>query len=129
VFSSAFSSGQSDTASEPSCIASVSRLGEATEPESRWSRPMTMGAFSSPDDHLVEHQAGAVAVAQADPADARGQALEGDALARHVQPAMQVRVVGEQLLHRRVGLVDVLRVARQRRPAERADARQNSGRI
>ena len=35
VFSSAFSSGQSDTASEPSRIASVSRLGEATEPESR----------------------------------------------------------------------------------------------
>ncbi len=35
VFSSAFSSGQSDTASEPSFIASVSRLGEATEPKSR----------------------------------------------------------------------------------------------
>jgi len=31
-FSSAFSIGQSDTASEPSSIASVSRLGEATEP-------------------------------------------------------------------------------------------------
>jgi hypothetical protein len=48
VLSSAFSSGQSDTASEPSFIASVSRLGEATEPLSRWSRPMTTGAFSSP---------------------------------------------------------------------------------
>ena len=35
VFSRALSSGQSDTASEPSCIASVSRLGLATEPESR----------------------------------------------------------------------------------------------
>ena len=35
VLSSALSSGQSDTASEPSFIASVSRLGEATEPESR----------------------------------------------------------------------------------------------
>ena len=32
---SALSSGQSDTASEPSRIASVSRLGLATEPESR----------------------------------------------------------------------------------------------
>ena len=31
----ALSNGQSDTASEPSIIASVSRLGEATEPESR----------------------------------------------------------------------------------------------
>ncbi len=48
VFSRAFSSGQSDTASEPSCMASVSRLGLATEPESRWSRPMTIGADSSP---------------------------------------------------------------------------------
>jgi hypothetical protein len=45
VFSSAFSSGQSETASEPSRIASVSRLGLATEPESRWSRPITIGAF------------------------------------------------------------------------------------
>ena len=34
-FNSAFSSGQSATASEPSFIASVSRLGEATEPESK----------------------------------------------------------------------------------------------
>ena len=31
----AFRSGQSDTASEPSFMASVSRLGEATEPQSR----------------------------------------------------------------------------------------------
>ena len=69
--------------------------------------------------HLVEGQAGAVALAQADPADARRQALEGDALAGHVEPAVQVRVVREQLLHLRVGLADVLRVARQRHPAER----------
>ena len=49
VLSRALSSGQSETASEPSCIASVSRFGLATEPASRWSRPMTIGAFSSPD--------------------------------------------------------------------------------
>ena len=49
VLSSALSSGQSAIASEPSAIASVSRYGEATEPESRWSRPMTIGADSSPD--------------------------------------------------------------------------------
>ncbi len=35
VFSSAFSSGQSAMASEPSRMASVSRLGEATDPASR----------------------------------------------------------------------------------------------
>ena len=48
VLTSALSSGQSATASEPSAIASVSRLGDATEPESRWSRPMTIGALTSP---------------------------------------------------------------------------------
>ena len=35
VFRSAFNKGQSDTASEPSFMLSVSRFGEATEPESR----------------------------------------------------------------------------------------------
>src|ERR1700746_3538561 len=49
VLSSAFSNGQSETASLPSIIASVSRLGLATEPESRWSRPITTGAASSPE--------------------------------------------------------------------------------
>lgn len=44
----ALSSGQSAMASEPSSMASVSRYGEATEPQSRWSRPMTIGAASSP---------------------------------------------------------------------------------
>ena len=82
VLSSAFSIGQSETASLPSFIASVSRFGHATEPASRWSRPMTIGALSSPTvHHRVERQAGAVALAEADPADARRQALEGDALA------------------------------------------------
>ena len=96
----------------------------ATEPESRWSRPITIGAFSSPAaHHLVEGQAGAVALAQAEPADARRQALERDALARHVEPAVQVRVVGEQLLHLGVGLADVFRVAGQRHPAERPACR------
>ena len=40
--------GQSLTASVPSSMPSVSRLGDATEPESRWSRPMTMGALTMP---------------------------------------------------------------------------------
>lgn len=48
VFTSALSSGQCETASEPSFMDSVSRFGEATEPLSRWSRPITMGALSSP---------------------------------------------------------------------------------
>ena len=45
---SAFSSGQSAIASEPSSMDSVSRYGEATEPESRWSRPITIGALTLP---------------------------------------------------------------------------------
>ena len=44
----AFSSGQSAMASEPSSIDSVSRYGLATEPQSRWSRPMTIGALTLP---------------------------------------------------------------------------------
>ena len=40
--------GQSAMASLPSRIASVSRLGEATEPVSRWSRPITIGAETTP---------------------------------------------------------------------------------
>ena len=48
ALSSAFRIGQSATASEPSFMASVSRLGEATEPASRWSRPITMGALTAP---------------------------------------------------------------------------------
>ena len=49
VFTIAFSSGQSAIASEPSAIDSVSRYGDATEPLSRWSRPITTGADSAPD--------------------------------------------------------------------------------
>jgi hypothetical protein len=43
---------------------------------------------------------------ETDPADARRQALEADALARHVEPAMQVRIVGNQLLHLGAVLAD-----------------------
>ncbi len=42
--------------------------------------------------HFIELQSGAMAVAEADPADACGQSLERDARLRHVEPAMQVRV-------------------------------------
>ena len=123
VLSSALSSGQSETASEPSRIASVSRLGEATEPESRWSRPMTIGAFSSP---LATISLKARPRRWRSPRPTQqmraGRPWKRDPLARHVEPVVQVRVVRDQLLHLGVGAVDVLRVARQRRPAERPDA-------
>ena len=44
---------QSETASVPSFMDSVSRLGEATEPQSRWSRPMARGAL---DTHLIRDE-------------------------------------------------------------------------
>src|SRR6185437_9374805 len=73
-------------------------------------------------DHVVEGLPDARAIAHADPADARGKPLEADAAARHVEPVVEMRVVGDELLHLRVGLVDVLRVAGERDPAERAVA-------
>src|SRR3546814_1851349 len=69
-------------------------------------------------DHFVEGQAELVALAQADPADARGQALELDALARHVEPVMQVLVVGDQFLDLGVGLVDVFGVRSEEHTSE-----------
>ena len=48
VLTSALSTGQSAIASEPSRMPSVSRSGEATEPASRWSRPIATGAVISP---------------------------------------------------------------------------------
>ena len=72
--------------------------------------------------HLVEGEPEAVALAEADPADARRKSLEGDPLTRHVEPAVEVRIVGDQLLHPLVGAVDVLGVAAKRGPAERTDA-------
>ncbi len=48
VLISALRIGQSAIASEPSFMPSVSRLGEATLPQSRWSRLMTMGPDNSP---------------------------------------------------------------------------------
>src|SRR5947209_3848243 len=73
-------------------------------------------------NHLVERKPEPVAIAEAYPADARGQALELDARLRHVEPLMQMRVMRHQLLHARIGAEDVFGVARQSGPAERADA-------
>ncbi len=72
-------------------------------------------------DHRIERQADPVAVAQTDPADPRRQPLKRDPLMRHVEPAVQMRVVRQQLLDLRVGLRDVVGIARERDPAERSD--------
>src|SRR5471032_2384033 len=72
--------------------------------------------------HFVERQAELGAQAQANPADTCRQTLEADALAGHVQPVVQVRVVRDQLFDFGVSLVDVFGVARQCSPTEWADA-------
>src|SRR4030095_1401147 len=69
--------------------------------------------------HLVEREAGAMALSQSQPADARRQSLEGDPLARHVEPAMYVRILGKQFFDLAVGPIDVFGVTRQRNPAKR----------
>src|SRR5699024_5147861 len=63
-----------------------------------------------------------ITVTKANPTDAGWQPLEADAFSGHVQPVMQVWIVWDQLLDLGVGPVDVLRIAGQGRPAERADA-------
>src|ERR671912_534613 len=102
VLSSAFRMGQSATASEPSRIASVSRKGEATEPVSRWSRPMATGAFNAPR---------------------RTSSLMASPIsAREPQPAVEGLVFGEEFEREVVRAPDVCGVARERDPAEGAFA-------
>ena len=73
-------------------------------------------------NHLVEREAQAMAIAEAHPTDARRQPLEMDPCPRHIEPIVQVGIVGNKLLDLGVGGKNILRVARQGRPAERADA-------
>src|SRR6202040_2981928 len=62
-----------------------------------------------------------MALTQTDPADARRQTLEMNLRARHVEPVMQMRIVGDQLFDFCVGLVDVFGISGERDPAERTD--------
>ena len=98
VLRSAFRIGQSAIASEPSASPRSRGTGDATEPASRWSRPITIGAGQlARCDQLVDREPGLRAVAVAEPADPRRQPLERDALRGQLEPALQERVVGEQL--------------------------------
>src|SRR4029453_6430086 len=57
-------------------------------------------------------------IAVAEPQDARGQTLERDAFPRQMNPPDEPFVVAEHFERRLVGDADVVRIARQRRPAE-----------
>src|SRR5580698_8539324 len=72
--------------------------------------------------HLVECETQAMALTQTHPADPRRQSLKFDALARHVEPAVQMRIIGNELLDFLVRAVDILGIARESAPAERSDA-------
>ena len=61
-------------------------------------------------DHFVESKSEAMAVAQTNPADARRKPLKGNPLARHIEPAVQVIIIREEVLHLLVSFVDVLRI-------------------
>ena len=63
-----------------------------------------------------------MALAEAHPADAGGQALKGDAFAGHVEPVVQMLVVGDEFLDALVGLVNVFGIAGECGPAEGTDA-------
>src|SRR6185369_12949664 len=57
-----------------------------------------------------------------EPADARRQSLEVNAIARQTQPAIQRAIVGKHLEGEIVGLAYVFCLARQRHPAKRSFA-------
>ena len=93
-------SGSASRRSRRSRRASPRSRGTARRPspESRWSRPITTGAFTAPAaDELVDREPRLRAVAVAEPADPRGQALERDPLGRKLEPALEERVVREEL--------------------------------
>ena len=70
-------------------------------------------------DHVVQQQARLGALAQAKPANPRGQSLEGHALFGHREPAVQGFICGKRLQQRRIRGKNVFLVTRQRYPAER----------
>ena len=72
--------------------------------------------------HLVECQARKVTLTQTEPANPRRQTLESNAVARHVEPVVDMLILREQLLDLGVGLVNILRIAGQRNPAKRSPA-------
>src|SRR5881394_2625276 len=71
-------------------------------------------------DESIEQQSRTMTFTVSEPADARRQSLKLDALLRHTNPAMQRRIIREKLEDRFVGHEQIVRIARQHRPAERA---------
>ena len=73
-------------------------------------------------DELVDREPRAGAVAVAEPADPRRQALEGDPRGRELEPATEQHVVREEPRELAVDLRDVAGIAGEGGPPERPDA-------
>ena len=121
VLTSAFKSGQSAIASDPSShrlglpVGRRHRAGVEMVAADHDRRSELAGAH-----HLVEAQPQPLALAIAGPADPRRQPLICDPLAGQPDPALQGGIAGDLLEHRAVGRLDVGLLARQRHPAKRA---------
>jgi len=57
-------------------------------------------------------------VTQANPTNPRWQSLECNTFTSHIEPAMQIFIIRKKRFHFCVGLANIIRVARQRDPAE-----------
>ena len=97
---------------------SVSRLGLATLPQSRWSRPIATGAARAPEATKPLMAKPALARSPC-PADACGEALHGDPLLGQPQPAVEGGIVGEKPQHLLVRALDILRFPRKGGPPKR----------
>src|SRR4051794_35218679 len=71
-------------------------------------------------DEVVQRDSELRALALAKPTNAGGQALEVDALSRHVDPPMQMLVVRKELQHQLIRPCEILWIARQCDPSKRA---------
>ncbi len=73
-------------------------------------------------NHFIECQSQAMSLPKPDPADSRRQSLKLNAITCHIQPAMQMWVVGDELFYLGIRLVNILWVTAQGDPAKRTDA-------
>ena len=121
ALSIADSTGQSAIASEPSRIALGLARGRGDRVRVHVVAAERERADLAARDELVEPGADRLALAEAEPADARGQALRGHARAGEREPAGE-RVGADHLEHGVLAPPQVLGIAAQADPAVGADA-------
>jgi len=86
------------------------------------------GCFDfSGGDEFVEFEAGAVAFAESEPADAAGETLEGDTFLGHGDPAFERFIFGKEFEDGLVGCFDIFGIAGEGGPSEGAAAEAELG--